>query len=140
METERVGGSRAAGALWLAAPTPPAPRAPVRVTVLAPRSGAIVLVGHPVLICWQTSCLAGLVFHYVQLSTDGGATYPRDLSPLLDGQEHDYLWSPTEEVVTETARIRVVAVNWGEAVSDGLFSIRRAAAEALGGRPGLPGG
>ncbi|MGE3539675.1 MAG: hypothetical protein AB7N91_19880 [Candidatus Tectimicrobiota bacterium] len=99
------------------------PDAPSRVTVLSPQGGEVVMVGHPVLIRWHSSCYAGLVFHQVQLSTDGGATYPRNLSPLLDGQDSHYLWSPTDDVVTPTARIRIVAINWGEATTDGPFSI-----------------
>jgi len=104
-------------------PTLLSPSALSRVTVLTPKGGEIVTVGHPVLIRWHTSCFAGLVFHQVQLSTDGGATYTRNVSPLLDGKDHHYLWSPTDDVVTRAARIRIVAINWGEAVSDGPFII-----------------
>jgi hypothetical protein len=111
----------------LAAPRPPPPR----VTVLAPRSGALVTVGVPVLICWATSCLAGLVLHHLQLSMDGGATYVRDIAPLLTGTDHHYLWIPPGDVVTDAARIRVRAVGWGEAVSEGLFRIQGAARPPL---------
>jgi hypothetical protein len=97
-----------------------------RVSVLTPRNGDIVIVGHPILIRWHTSCLAGLVLHHLQLSTDGGATYLWDIAPLLEGKDSHYLWIPTGDVVTEAARIRVRAVSWGEAVSDGLFSIQPA--------------
>jgi hypothetical protein len=117
-------GHRAMGAQRLVNPTQATPHAPSRVTVLTPRSGEIVTVGHPVLIRWQTSCLPGLLLHCVQLSTDGGSTYLWNISPLLDGKDSHYLWIPTEDVVTGAARIRVMAINWGEATNDGPFIIQ----------------
>ena len=110
--------------LWQPAePAHLSPVVPTRVTLLAPQGGEVVMVGHPVLIRWHTSCVAGLVFHQVQLSTDGGSTYTRNISPLLDGKNDHYLWNPTDDVVTPSARIRIAAINWGEATSDIPFMI-----------------
>jgi hypothetical protein len=117
-------GHYATGGQQLANPTQATRHAPSRVTVLTPKSGEIVTVGDPVLIHWQTSCIPGLLLHYVQLSTDGGATFLWNISPLLDGKNSHYLWIPTENVVTRAARIRVVAINWGEATNDGPFIIQ----------------
>jgi hypothetical protein len=108
-------------------PTPVTRHAPPRVTVFTPRQGEIVTVGHPVVIRWHVSCVPGLLLHYVQLSTDGGTTYPWNISPLLDGQHCHFLWLPTDDVVTHAAQIRVVAINWGEATNEGPFIIQRAA-------------
>jgi hypothetical protein len=69
-------GHPAVGTRQPADTTPLSPSAQSRVTILAPRGGEIVTVGYPVLVRWHTSCFPGLVFHQVQLSTDGGATYP----------------------------------------------------------------
>jgi hypothetical protein len=82
-----------------------------------------VTVGHPVPIHWQTSCYPGLLFHTIQLSVDGGHTYPWEISPLLDGKEECYLWTPIKAHLTHEARIRIIAINWGEAVNDGPFII-----------------
>lgn len=131
METESAGvphsptsGHRPMGAQRLAEPTHASRNAPARVIVLTPARSEIVTVGHPVLIRWHTSCIPGLILHYVQLSTDGGATYRWNISPLLDGKDYHYLWIPAEDVVTPSARIRVVAMNWGEATNDGPFIIQ----------------
>ena len=131
METQSAGvpdaptlGHRTMGAQRLANTAPATRNAPSRVTVLTPKSGETVTVGDSVLIHWQTSCIPGLLLHYVQLSTDGGATYLWNISPLLDGKDSHYLWIPTENVVTRVARIRVVAINWGEATNDGPFIIQ----------------
>ncbi len=99
------------------------PQSSSRVAVLTPKGGEVVTVGHSVLIRWHNSCFPGLVFHQIQLSTDGGATYTHNISPLLDAKDYHYLWHPTDDVVTRAARIRVIAINWGEAASDGLFMI-----------------
>ena len=115
----------------LADPTHATRNAPARVTVFTPKRSDIVTAGHPALIRWHTSCIPGLILHYVQLSTDGGATYPWNISPLLDGKDSHYLWIPSEDVVTHAARIRVVAINWGEATNDGPFIIQRTAGRRL---------
>ena len=78
----------------LADPAPAIRNAPSQVTVLAPKRGETVTVGHPVLIRWHTSCIPGLILRYVQLSTDGGVTYLWNISPLLDGKDYHYLWIP----------------------------------------------
>jgi hypothetical protein len=46
------------------------------------------------------------------------------VSPLLDGKDSHYLWHPADNLVTRTARIQIVAINWGAATSDGLFIIQ----------------
>lgn len=104
-------------------PIPSSSPASTRLQVLRPGNGDIVTAGQPVLIGWQTSCVPGLLLYCIQLSTDGGVSYRWDISPLLDGKECQYIWIPTEELVTPAARIRVVAINWAEATSDGCFMI-----------------
>lgn len=106
--------------------TPPVPSSATtstRLQVLTPGHGDIVTAGQPVLISWQTSCVPGLLLYCIRLSTDGGVSYRWDISPLLDSKECQYIWIPTEEFVTPAARIRVVAINWAEATSDGCFMI-----------------
>jgi hypothetical protein len=58
-------GYRTMEAQRLASPSQATPHAPSRVTVLTPKRGEIATVGHPVLIRWQTSCIPGLLLHYV---------------------------------------------------------------------------
>ncbi|MGE3542035.1 MAG: hypothetical protein AB7N91_32045 [Candidatus Tectimicrobiota bacterium] len=111
------------GAQRLINPSPAWPHGRPRVTVLTPGASDLVTTGCPVLIRWQTSCLPGLLLYYIQLSLDGGATYRHDISPLLDGPDCRYLWIPGDDAVTSTARLRVVAINWGEATSEGTFII-----------------
>ncbi|MGE3540945.1 MAG: hypothetical protein AB7N91_26360 [Candidatus Tectimicrobiota bacterium] len=109
-------------------PAPPhdprhAAAAPTRLALLTPGPGESLTVGQAVLIRWQTSCVPGLLLYRLQLSLDGGLTYSRDIAPLLDGQECCYLWTPSDDMVTAAARLRLTAIHWGEASSNGSFAI-----------------
>ena len=99
------------------------------VLVLTPNGGEVLTVGQPVTILWKSASRIGLVAHQVQLSTDGGATYNQDISPRLDGTARSYIWTPTADMVTKEARVRVVAIdrigNWGADDSDGIFIIQQ---------------
>ena len=98
------------------------------VLVLTPNRGEVLTVGQPVTILWKSAGRVGLVAHQVQLSVDGGVTYNQDISPRLDGMARSYTWTPTADMVTKEARVRVVAIdrsgNWGADDSDGTFMIQ----------------
>jgi hypothetical protein len=98
------------------------------VLVLTPNGGEVLSVGQPVMIVWKSAGRIGLVAHQAQLSMDGGVTYNQEISPRLDGMARSYTWTPTADMVTKEARVRVIAIdrggNWGADDSDRTFMIQ----------------
>ena len=93
------------------------------VHVTSPNGGETFQQGQQVLIQWQST---GAASHVVKLSTDGGASYPTDISPQLSGTAQSFLWTANVPPTTQ-ARIRVAARDGiGNRVtddSDAVFSI-----------------
>ena len=82
---------------------PPPPPTQLTVEVLSPNGDESFQPGQQVNIQWQS---AGAISHSVKLSTDGGNSFPTDISPQLSGTAQSFLWT-VPNLTTAMARIRV---------------------------------
>ena len=81
----------------------PPPPTPLTIKVLSPNGDESFQRGQQVNIQWQST---GAVSHSVKLSTDGGNSFPTDISPQLSGTAQSFLWT-VPNLTTAMARIRV---------------------------------
>jgi YD repeat-containing protein len=84
----------------------------VAVTLLTPNGGEVLLAGSAVPLRWQSNTLTpqpGLASHALQLSTDGGVSYPVTIASGLAPTLQSLLWDIPSHVHTTKGRLRVVA-------------------------------
>ncbi|MBX7220891.1 MAG: M23 family metallopeptidase [Blastocatellia bacterium] len=108
--------------------TPP-DQEPPQVKVLVPSGGETFKSGSSVTIQWQSTDNLGVVRHDVLLSTDGGGTFPLEITTGLAGNTQQFLWTLSATIAkTSQGKIRVVATdaagNQGRGESDGAFKIK----------------
>lgn len=100
---------------------------PPKVTVKSPNGGELAVASRTLSISWASSDNAVLASHDVNLSTDGGRTFPFKLATGLGGNVQEFVWSVPPSLITDSARIEVVARdgagNIGRDSSDSSFSI-----------------
>jgi hypothetical protein len=99
---------------------------PPTVSVTAPGGGQSITGGTQFNITWTSSDNVAVTRHIVELSTDGGSTFPTSIASGLAGNARSFLWS-VPNIDVPTARIRVTAVdtanNQGSNTGAGNFSI-----------------
>jgi hypothetical protein len=102
--------------------------APPSVTVIAPNGGEVLSAGQPVTIAWRSVDNVRVVSHDIELSLDGGVSFPFDIATRLPGSAQSFTWAPTAEQATPQARVRVAAIdaagNRGRDDSDADFRIQ----------------
>lgn len=100
---------------------------PPKVTVKSPNGGELAVVSRTLSISWISSDNAVLASHDINLSTDGGLTFPFKVATGLGGNVQEFIWSVPQALITDSARIEVVARdgagNIGRDSSDKSFSI-----------------
>src|ERR1700760_1837627 len=96
---------------FLSSPGAPPGRDPIvpTVVVLAPSAGDVLTVGHPFMISWTSFDKVGVVSHNIELSLDGGASFPITIASNWPGTAQSYTWIPTAAQATNQARVRVAA-------------------------------
>ncbi len=111
---------------------------PASATVVAPNGGQSWNVGETKTILWSAGG-TGLQTVRLKLSTDGGSTFP---TIIAAGEYNDgaYNWTIPSMTTTETARVRVEALGYGDSMlaydmSDADFTIN-GTAPAEGEQPG----
>jgi YD repeat-containing protein len=100
---------------------------PPVVTLLKPLGGEVIAGGATYQIQWQSDDNIGVVSQAVDLSTDGGQTFPISIAAGLSGTQQSYTWIvPATIAPSRTAVVRVTATdaagNSQTAVS-GLLSV-----------------
>jgi YD repeat-containing protein len=100
---------------------------PPVVTLLKPVGGEVIAGGTTYQIQWQSDDNVGVVSQAVDLSTDGGKTFPTSIAAGLSGTQQSYTWIvPATIAPSRTAVVRVTATdaagNSTAAVS-GLLSV-----------------
>jgi hypothetical protein len=94
--------------------TPPA------VVVTAPDGSQTLTVGVSFTITWTSSDPGGgIASQEIQLSKDGGLTFPTVIVTGLAGIVDSFQWTPTSADVTTTGRIRVTATDVGSSPTTG---------------------
>lgn len=105
---------------------PAVDRTPPTVTVMAPNGGESLTANAPFTITWTTTDNRSVVRHNIDLSTDGGATFPTPIASGLAGTAQSFIWN-VPATMTSQARVRVTAVddsnNEGSDASNGNFAI-----------------
>lgn len=100
------------------------------VKVLAPNGGEIVESGSPLMISWSSTDNVGVVSQGINLSTDGGNTFPTSVATGLSGMTSEFQFLIPTSLTTDSARIQVtardLAGNAGTDTSDASFTIRSA--------------
>ncbi len=100
---------------------------PPMVTLLKPLGGEVIPGGATYQIQWQSDDNVGVASQQVDLSTDGGKTFPTSIAAGLSGTQQSYTWIvPATIPPSRTAMVRVTATdaagNAQTAVS-GLLSV-----------------
>lgn len=99
------------------------------VTVTSPVKGQALNAGGTLTIRWQSTDNVGVVVQDILLSTDGGASFPTTIASGLSGKQTSFFWTIPANLITSSARIRILARdaagNVGEGES-GTFTIRDA--------------
>ncbi|HXF05639.1 MAG TPA: Ser-Thr-rich GPI-anchored membrane family protein [Blastocatellia bacterium] len=99
------------------------------VIITSPMKGQTVNAGGTLTIRWQSTDNVGVVAQDILFSADGGASYPTTIASGLSGKQTSFFWTIPANLVTSSARIRILARdaagNVGEEDS-GTFSIRDA--------------
>ncbi len=108
------------------------------VTVTAPNGGES---ASSFTITWTSSSTDFvLTDHKIDLSKDGGVTFPTTVTTGLAGTAQSFSWTPTSSDVTTQARIRVTATDAasdsGQDASDADFEVTSPPAAAGGGGGG----
>jgi predicted phosphodiesterase/archaellum component FlaG (FlaF/FlaG flagellin family) len=119
----------------------PDPVEPPTVTVTQPNGGETWDIGSTYEIAWTATDDVGVTSIDIELSSDGGATYPHTIAT---GEVNDGVYSWYVDVAPTTqARVKVIAydadMNSGEDVSDGDFEIYDPTSGVVG-EPELPSG
>jgi len=108
---------------------PPSNAPPPFVQVISPNGGEKAKRGKTFSITWSASNTAGIGSQDIQLSTDGGATYPTAISTNLSGDTRSFDWLvPVDLERGKVYRVRVTArdatANAGSDASDSNFKIK----------------
>jgi hypothetical protein len=112
---------------------PPVSNQPPTVQVAAPNGGETVTNGQNLTIAWNASDPQGdntITKFDVALSTDGGATFSVTIAANLPGSSRFTIWSVPTNLVTQQARVKVIATDnqnaSGSDISDSNFTTRAA--------------
>jgi YD repeat-containing protein len=82
------------------------------VTLLKPLGGEVIAGGATYQIQWQSDDNIGVVSQAVDLSTDGGQTFPTSIAAGLSGTQQSYTWIvPATITPSRTAVVRVTATD-----------------------------
>ncbi|MBL8150369.1 MAG: hypothetical protein JNN15_10635, partial [Blastocatellia bacterium] len=96
------------------------------VTVLSPNGGENIIAGSSFTISWRSSDDRSISRHNIDLSTDGGSTFPVSIASGLSADAQTFVWS-VPQIDTGQARVRVTAIdqanNQGTDVSNANFNI-----------------
>jgi YD repeat-containing protein len=85
---------------------------PPVVTLLKPVGGEVIAGGTTYEIQWQSDDNVGVVSQAVDLSTDGGQTFPTSIAAGLSGTQQSYTWIvPATIAPSRTAVVRVTATD-----------------------------
>jgi hypothetical protein len=108
---------------------PPSIAPPPFVQVISPNGGEKAKRGKTFTITWSASNTAGIGSQDIQLSTDGGATYPTTISTNLNGDTRSFDWPvPVDLERGKVYRVRVTTRdatgNAGSDASDSNFKIK----------------
>ena len=101
----------------------------IKIDLTTPNGGEVFLAGTPVTIKWLSDAnIPNLVSHDIQLSTDGGATFPVVIASGLGGNVQSFIWN-VPALTTNNGRIRVIAKDSAGATcsdtSDAGFNIAK---------------
>lgn len=100
---------------------------PPVVTLLNPTGGQVILGGSTYQIQWQSDDNVGVTSQAVDLSTDGGKTFPTSIAAGLSGNRQSYTWIvPASIAPSRTAVVRVTATDAAgnsQAAASGLVSL-----------------
>jgi subtilase family serine protease len=98
------------------------------VKVTSPQAGDIFKTGDKIRIDWQSTDNFNVVRHNIDLSTDGGNTFPIVVAQGLQGNTQNTIFA-IPDIPTLQARIRVTSIddsdNSGFGISQGNFTIAR---------------
>jgi hypothetical protein len=116
---------------------------PPLVAVLAPNGGERLALGQPFVIRWTSTDGSDIASQDILLSTDGGQTFPLTIASDLPGDVQSFDWTAPLGILTERARIQVVARddagNEGRDASDANFNIERIPPEIAAIQPNQAG-
>ncbi len=97
------------------------------ITVTQPNGGEAITANSQFSIKWVSNDDVGVMKHQIELSTDGGNSFPISIASGLDGTVQEFLWN-VPIIITDQARIRITAIdaagNSTSDVSDSNFSIQ----------------
>jgi len=100
---------------------------PPVVNLLKPTGGEVILGGSTYQIQWQSDDNLGVSSQAVDLSTDGGKTFPTSIAASLPGNRQSYTWIvPAAIAPSRTAVVRVTAtdaVGNSQTAASGLVSV-----------------
>lgn len=100
---------------------------PPVVTLLKPLGGEVIPGGTTYQIEWQSDDNVGVTSQAVDLSTDGGKTFPTSIAGGLPGTQQSYTWIvPASIAPSRTAEVRVTATDAAgnsQAAASGLLSV-----------------
>jgi YD repeat-containing protein len=100
---------------------------PPVVTLLKPLGGEVIPGGTTYQIQWQSDDNVGVASQALDLSTDGGNTFPTSIAAGLSGIQQSYIWIvPATIAPSRTAVVRVTATDAAgnaQTVSSGLLSV-----------------
>ncbi len=100
---------------------------PPVVTLLKPIGGEVIPGGTTYQIQWQSDDNIGVASQAVDLSTDGGKTFPTSIAAGLSGVQQSYTWIvPASIAPSRTAVVRVTATDAAgnsQTASSGLLSV-----------------
>jgi uncharacterized cupredoxin-like copper-binding protein len=98
------------------------------VSVTSPTAGQVVTTGNQFNITWTSNDNVAVVRHNIDLSTDGGSTFPVSIVSGLTGTVRSFLWT-VPQIESTAARIRVTAFdasnNSGFDVGPGNFTLMK---------------
>ncbi len=100
---------------------------PPVVTLLKPVGGEVIPGGTTYQIRWQSDDNVGVASQAVDLSTDGGKTFPSSITAGLSGNQQSYTWIvPATIAPSRTAVVRVTATDAAgnsQTAASGLLSV-----------------
>lgn len=103
---------------------------PPTVTLLAPNGGESFTIGSGIPVRWNSTDNAGVASHSLELSLDGGGTFPISAAAALDGSVQAFTFTATDQFASMRARVRITAQdaagNKGLDASDADFAIVQA--------------
>ncbi|MBX7219936.1 MAG: hypothetical protein K1Y36_08310 [Blastocatellia bacterium] len=107
---------------------PPKDTVPPVVSLSSPNGGDALKSGKVFTIRWTSTDNTGVLTHDINLSVDGGATFPTVIATGLSGAAQSFDFTPTSAMATKKGRIQVTAKdaagNVGRDQSEGNFKIK----------------